>query len=227
MRWIVLTVVLFTIHCSLFTSHAVAQQFFNLKADEVRIDTLLPVFNYAYPLGPNYADSTYEVTIEYPEFVPMESDEIMRYAQIRNEECGMWNEELPEMPEIAHSISVDRKQGTLHIGFIPLVYRNGRYQKLVSFKLNVRSHGITKSRNDGITTSRRAAQQRYADNSVLRSGSWAKIRVPVSGIYQLTNDLIKKAGFNDINKVKIYGYGGGRQPEQLTADYLVETEPTI
>ena len=63
-----------------------AQRFFNLTADEVRIDTLLPVFNYAYPLGPNYADSTYEVTIEYPEFVPMESAEIERFHQIRNSE---------------------------------------------------------------------------------------------------------------------------------------------
>ena len=165
-----------------------AQQFFNLKADEVRIDTLLPAFNYAYPLGPNYADSTYEVTIDYPEFIPMESDEIERYKKISHE--GMENAELPAMPEITHSISVDRKQGTLHIGFIPLVYRDGQYQKLVSFKLGIRSHGMTESRNNGITTSRRAASQRYADNSVLRSGSWAKIRVPVSGIYQLTNDLI-------------------------------------
>ena len=128
-----------------------AQRFFNLTADEVRIDTLLPVFNYAYPLGPNYADSTYEVTIEYPEFIPMESAEIERFHQIRNEASGMRNEKLPAMPEIAHSISVDRKQGTLHIGFIPLVYRDGQYQKLVSFKLGIRSHGITESRNDGIT----------------------------------------------------------------------------
>ncbi len=141
MRWIVLTVVLFTIHCSLFTIHAVAQRFFNLKADEVRIDTLLPVFNYAYPLGPNYADSTYEVTIEYPEFIPMESDEIERYAKIRNEELGISNYDLPAMPEISQSVSVDRKRGTLHIGFIPLVYRDGQYQKLVSFKLSI--HGIS------------------------------------------------------------------------------------
>ena len=233
MRWIVLTV-LFTIHCSLFTSHAVAQRFFNLKADEVRIDTLLPVFNYAYPLGPNYADSTYEVTIEYPEFIPMESDEIERYAKIRNEELGISNYDLPAMPEISQSVSVDRKRGTLHIGFIPLVYRDGQYQKLVSFKLSI--HGI---RNEELgirnydysqhsqvnrRTNRNSSNNRYADNSVLRSGSWAKIRVPETGIYQLTTDLIKKAGFNDINKVKIYGYGGGRQPEQLTADYLAETD---
>ena len=61
-----------------------AQRFFNLTADEVRIDTLLPVFNYAYPLDSHYADSTYEVSIEYPEFVPMSAEEIERYAKIRN-----------------------------------------------------------------------------------------------------------------------------------------------
>ena len=63
----------------LISSFSQSQSFFNLTADEVRIDTLLPVFNYAYPLGPNYADSTYEVTIEYPEFVPMESAEIVTF----------------------------------------------------------------------------------------------------------------------------------------------------
>ena len=204
-----------------------AQHFFNLTADEVRVDTLLPVFNYSYPLDSHYADSTYTVAIEYPEFVPMSTEEVERYERITNSELRNANgPALPALPEIYQSISIDRKQGTLHIGFIPLVYRDGQYQKLVSFKL-----GITASQNNGIT--RRASaishrtsdvSSRYADNSVLRSGSWAKIRVPETGIYQLTGDLIKKAGFNDINKVKIYGYGGARQPEQLTADYLASTD---
>ena len=236
MRWMVLTA-LFTLHCSLFTSQVMAQRFFNLTADEVRIDTLLPVFNYAYPLDSHYADSTYEVSIEYPEFVPMSAEEIERYAKIRNEELGMRNEELgmrnydyslnyglPELPKIAQSISVERKKGTLHIGFIPLVYRDGQYQKLVSFKLDVRSKMEDGRRRASDIRHQTSAVSRYADNSVLRSGSWAKIRVPVTGIYQLTSDLIKKAGFNDINKVKVYGYGGARQPEQLTADYLAETD---
>ena len=66
-----------------------AQRFFNLTADEVRIDTLLPVFNYAYPLGSHYADSTYEVSIDYPEFVPMSAEEIERYERITNYELRM------------------------------------------------------------------------------------------------------------------------------------------
>jgi hypothetical protein len=59
---------------------------------------------------------------------------------------------------------------------------------------------------------------------VLREGNWAKIRVPASGFYQLTEALIKKAGFTDISKVRIYGYGGGLQPERLTGDYLAATD---
>ena len=67
---------------SVFISHFLifsfsqSQLFFNLTAEEVRVDSLLPVFNYAYPLGPHYADSTYTVTIEYPEFVEMSDEEI-------------------------------------------------------------------------------------------------------------------------------------------------------
>ena len=55
------------------------------------------------------------------------------------------------------------------------------------------------------------AEGRYAEHSVLREGNWAKIRVPESGFYQLSD-------------VKIYGYGGALQPEKLTGDYLTATD---
>ena len=68
------------------------------------------------------------------------------------------------------------------------------------------------------------AQGRYAEHSVLREGNWAKIRVAESGFYELSDALIKKAGFSNTNRVKIYGYGGALQPESLTADYLTATD---
>ena len=40
-----------------------AQHFFNLTADEVKIDSVLPCFSYQQALGPHYADSVYEVTL--------------------------------------------------------------------------------------------------------------------------------------------------------------------
>ena len=68
------------------------------------------------------------------------------------------------------------------------------------------------------------AQGRYAEHSVLREGNWAKISVAESGFYELTDALIKKAGFSDASHVKIYGYGGALQPERLTGDYLSATD---
>ena len=190
-----------------------AQKFFNLTASEVRIDSLLPVFTYKQPLGSHYKDSTYTISIAYPEFIPMSEADVRRYQAITNTP-------LPEMPEISQAVSVERKQGELVASFIPLVFRNGQYQKLVSFMIRVKSQPATNR------TARRAsaASSRYAEHSVLSSGRWVKISVPASGIYQLTSELIKQAGFTDINKVKVYGYGGALQPEQLTEAYLTETD---
>ena len=68
------------------------------------------------------------------------------------------------------------------------------------------------------------SQNRYASHSVLASGKWAKIRVPETGIYMLTDELLQKAGFTDPKKVKVYGYGGALQPELLTGQYITTTD---
>jgi hypothetical protein len=188
-----------------------AQEFFNLTAEEVRIDTLLPVFTWQKQLGAHYADSVYKVSIEYPEFIPMTKEDVRRYQVISGEP-------LPELPEVAQTIAVARKQGVLDMSLVPLVFREGKYQKLVSFKLNVEAHVASRARTRG------ADGERYAEHSVLQSGTWAKISIPESGIYQLTDALIKKAGFSDPSKVKVYGYGGALQPESLTGDYLTATD---
>ena len=81
-----------------------AQRFFNLTAEQVRIDSLLPVFTHHVALGPHYADSAYSVTIAYPEFIPMSDADVQRYLRISETP-------LPAMPEIMQTMSVDRKQG--------------------------------------------------------------------------------------------------------------------
>ncbi len=175
---------------------------------------MLPVFTYKQPLGTHYKDSTYKITIDYPEFIPMSEADVQRYHSITNAP-------LPAMPEVSQVISVERKQGELVASLVPLVYKDGQYQKLVSFMLKVESTPHLQA-----TTRRARAPEtsRYADHSVLSSGRWVKISVPTTGIYQLTSDVVKEAGFTDINKVKIYGYGGALQPEQLSAAYLTETD---
>ena len=193
------------------------QRFFNLTAEQVRVDSLLPVFTHHVSLGPDYADSVYTVSIVYPEFIPMSKADVARYERITSKP-------LPAMPEVSQVISVDRKCGELTLSFVPLVFRDGQYQKLVSFMLKVKGEKLEVRGKRSEFRGRRAATKRYADHSVLATGKWSKIRVPSTGIYQINSELVKKAGFSDINKVKVYGYGGGMQPETLTADYLAETD---
>jgi hypothetical protein len=171
----------------------------------------LPVFTYQKQLGSRYADSIWHVSIEYPLFEDMSAADIRRYQQVSGAP-------LPSWPEISQTIGVTRRQGVIEVSFVPLVYRDGKYQKLVEFKLNVEATAKARTRGDDNPA------ERYADHSVLQSGTWAKIRIPESGFYQLTDAFIKKAGFSDPSKVKIYGYGGALQPEQLTGDYLSETD---
>lgn len=192
-----------------------AQGFFNLTAEQVRIDTVLPHFTYVQDLGRNYSDSTYTVSIDYPEFVPMTVNDIQRYHSITSDS-------LPAMPVVHSDICVSRKRGQLDLSFVPLVFRDGKYQKLVSFKLTVK--GNAQPQRLKVASKAATTSSHYASHSVLRSGSWAKIRVKESGVYQISEALAKQAGFSDLSKVKVYGYGGALQPEKLTEDYLVSTD---
>lgn len=211
-------IVLSALYLLSIATTALAQEFFNLTAEEVKIDSVLPYFTHQIELGTSYADSIYEVSIDYPEFIDMSPSDVERYRQLSGEK-------LPEMPVVKQYIAVDRKRGSLCLSLMPLVERDGRYQKLVSFKLSVKSNGINTARlaaNGAKRTT--AAAARYADHSVLASGRWVKISIPKTGVYHLSNSVISEAGFSDASRVKIYGYGGALQPEILTDAYLTSTD---
>ena len=69
-----------------------------------------------------------------------------------------------------------------------------------------------------------SAASRYADHSVLAEGRWVKIRIPETGVYQITDSLARLAGFSDAAHVSVWGYGGALQPDLLSDDYLRATD---
>ena len=200
--------------CSL---QAQVQRFYNLTADQVRIDTLLPRFTYSVPLPQNYQDSIYTASIAYPEFISMSQADIKRYETISGEP-------LPALPIVEQHVSVNRKQASLDITFVPLVQRDGRYMKLVSFMVKVDASPNFSQRGNHHGARSPLRVSGVGETSVLSTGTWAKIRVPASGLCALTDDFIRKAGFSNTNKVKVYGYGGALQPEALYADYIYATD---
>lgn len=209
-----------------------AQRFFNLASSQVEVDSVLPEFTYAIPLYDNYDDSLYTVSILYPEFIDMTRNDIANYERLSNEP-------LPEMPVVKQQIAVSRKKAMLETYFCPLVKRDGKYQILVSFMLKVeakakasatkgnetfaKGNGAMANINDALAKNSSAAE-RYAANYILATGKWAKIRVPSSGVYQITESLIRKAGFSSLSKIKVYGYGGNLQAERLDGNTLKELD---
>jgi hypothetical protein len=61
---------------------------------------------------------------------------------------------------------------------------------------------------------------RYATESVLVKGKVVQLKVTENAVYKLTYDEIKRMGFNDPAKVKIYGYGGWILDQDFTKPYI-------
>ena len=206
---------------------ASAQRFFNLASEQVSVDSVLPHFSYTIPLPADYRDSIYTASIVYPEFIDMTPTDIANYHRLSADS-------LPTLPVVSQQMLYDRRSTMLNMNFCPLVYRDGKYQILVSFMLRVDAKpaavaGKAKSvarvasasaLSNAATTRATDASSRYAAHSVLRSGRWAKIRVPETGVYELTSAVARQAGFSDLSRVKIYGYGGNLQNEVLNGDEL-------
>ena len=192
---------------------ASAQRFFNLTYDETSVDSVLPRFTYSIPLTEDYRDSIYTSSILYPEFVDMTALDVQHYRELSSDS-------LLALPRISQQIVMDRGRGMLNIHFCPLVYRDGKYQFLVSFMLRVDAKAVNRTARRAARRAPGAGGSRYAAHSVLASGSWVKIRVPSSGVYEVSAALARKAGFADLSKVKVYGYGGNLQNERLDGNEL-------
>lgn len=67
----------------------------------------------------------------------------------------------------------------------------------------------------------------YAPSSAFAEGRWVRISVPESGVYKITRAQLSKWGFTDMQKVHVYGYGGTRIPDRLTAENYIDDVPMV
>jgi hypothetical protein len=111
-----------------------------------------------------------------------------------------------------HSIGVQRNNTFLCISFIPMRRNpvNGNIEKLISFDLSFET-GENDAASPGKST------RVYADNSVLSTGTWFKMAIPISGIYQIQAKDLKNAdpafASVDPRTIQIFGNEGGILPE--------------
>lgn len=212
----------------------VYQKFFNLEKSELKVDSLLPEFTHIIDLPGNFNDSIYTVQLVYPEFSDMPKAERMLCKDILQRSDLPQGENVEFIPRqsgytlvngLTQQVVVDRKKGKLEILFAPIITDGKDYKALSGFMVRVKSEARKNAVRKVAASRSGAGESPYAEHSVLASGKWAKISVKESGVHVITPEVIKKAGFSDINKVRIFGnqwQGGNLQPEQLTAKYLAD-----
>ena len=233
---------LFLTFLTITVTAAYCQRFQNLLAHEVRVDSVVPTVTRSFPLYGNWRDSVYTAQILYPEYIEMPERDVKRYLEIikKQKEQGLSTDPSepstapvfssngvptpsvqPPIPPIQQHLVYSRKQPHLLCSFTPIVFKDGKYQYLASFLMTVTAKA-SQAPAQPLSTRAGEQEERYAAHSVLSEGRWAKIRVPETGICELTADVIRKAGFTDLSKVHLYGYGGNLVPETLTPEYLIE-----
>ena len=72
----------------------------------------------------------------------------------------------------------------------------------------------------GVGTSKAFSSSGYATSSALSKGKWVKIAIPEDGMYQITFDELTRMGFENPQKVGIFGTGGHPLSEILNGSNI-------
>ena len=191
------------------TQGIIAQQekdlaFTSLDWNEMKIDSVLPVYTEVVPLETDYRTHTYTVSLLYPEYAALSSKEA--------EVAARFDSLLSETIDVETFVGIERGKGLLDISFIPIRRQGSKYEKLISAQIVINAN-----RSGRLNAPRQGAgsEGRYAANSKLASGKWVKVSIKEDGLYQFSRATLKKMGFNTPENVHLYGYGGHLLPELI------------
>lgn len=160
---------------------------------------LLPVYTENIPLS---SPSTVTATLVNPVYTPVTVDNTQ-------------TDFLTAEPKVSATVAYQRKKPSAYVEILPFRKNaSGQVEKLESFTLRLTV--TPKYQYKDVTA--------YASNSVLSSGTWYKIAVTADGMYKIDYDFIKStlkvnpASIN-LNKLAIYGNGGGMLPDKNAISY--------
>ena len=176
-------------------------QFVSVDWASSRGDSILPVCTSVIDLPSDYSGYSYSAHIEYPEYQKMTAEEVARYSLTATS--------FTEQPVIECTVGIQAKRPQLDVAFLPVVLRGGEYYRLNSYKLVVDKALSAIKR----TSASRSVNERYAANSLLAQGRWVRVSVKEDGIHKITDSELKKMGFSNPDKVRLFGYGGHILPE--------------
>lgn len=179
-----------------------------IALESAEYETDMPVFCQSFPIY----DSHVKAKVELDKVLtkPLTQEEI------RLVESYVITSEF----EVAALPLRSRDESLLSVRIVPIRYRNGNYEKLVSASLSVSLTPDFETQKENPV---------YAQRSAMASGNWYKIGLPETGIYKLTYSDLSDLGIDvahvDPRQIRMYHNGGGVLPEmnaEARHDDLVE-----
>lgn len=122
---------------------------------------------------------------------------------------------ISSSPIVNIHIVYERKKPVLEVQMLPLRSNNGAIERLRAFELQVNIQPLS---NSALRTTRSSS----TTESVLATGSFVKVGVTSSGVYQIPRAMLASMGMNvNINprNLRVYGNGGAMLPERNNIYY--------
>ncbi len=118
---------------------------------------------------------------------------------------SLGNHQLPDTTTLNIDMGYERKKTVLFYSFLPVRTNptTGIPEKVDNFEIEV---------VEGSTKSTLKSQHIYADQSLLATGDWYKIKIDTSGIFKLTYEQLAEIGLSKPENVRLYSYGGKQLP---------------
>ena len=155
-------------------------QFVEVDWSRFERDTILPLYTTTFNLPDDAHLYRYSVNIEYPETEVMTKAEAERYKVVENRAL------LSSYPLPEFSIGVSSKKYMLDVSFVPIIFSQGKYMRVKSFKPVIKRELNVHAAMQHVMAAPGKIRG-YAPSSVLASGKWAKICVSSEGVYKITD----------------------------------------
>lgn len=131
-----------------------------------------------------------------PVFQPVTSEELSHLK----------DKNIPSEISVTSYSATDRGTEIQIFQLLPFVKKGEQTLKLTNFDIQVEKIAGAQKAPTSIHT--------YAENSVLKSGKFVKVKVRESGIYKLTYEALNSMGVKPEN-VRVFGYGGALQEQSF------------
>lgn len=160
-------------------------------------NNLLPYYSENLNIKKFYdSNYSYSIKLENTQFIALNNDNLKGVSNLND---------ISDKIEITSEIHAAREIPYLQIKFLPLKKElSGTILKLIKFDIKI----IKKIKKGSV----KYKGIKNISNSVLRSGTWKRIRLKNSGVYKITFAQLQNMGFANPQNIRIFGNASGWLP---------------